>query len=356
MTAIVPIESTIPGFGSMVLEPDTKGGFRLKNLSVESQEVLEQAYSALRTLDRVAMFMLSCQCTKFQYMTDFPEPNPPAFVLPHIRAGLSHRDAVLVQLHTVPMRLGRVKYNPEAHGWFRKTCESTSSEALKLCTHIRELMTCGMQLAYGRYTYLTVATPHIATFDKFVQLDRLIHKYKELALMLYAENTDLGRVFRGILHAIVDTVWQVKYFAKYPALIDGVGCHVPTGLIACTKYPGKDIVHASCTEDVSVYAYTRHGSHAWLSVRKEHMCKLVEIIEAEYTGWSKLHQSDIKVDYTYHGEPVKWHGIEFHWGEDDITYNGVSTSPQELEDMLAKPEPSTTHGKVVEVLKAFDLY
>jgi len=213
-----------------------------------------------------------------------------------------------------------------------------------------------MQLPYSRYTYLTVPTQHLTKFDDFVKLDRLIRKYKELALMLYAENTDLGRVFRGILYAVVDVAWQIKYFATYPALINGGGYHVPTGLIACTRYP-EDIDHVSCTEDVSVYAYTRHGNHAWLSVCREHARrKLEEFIVAEYTGWSKLHQSDIKVDYTYHDELVRWHGIEFHWGKDDVTYNGISTSPQELENMLAKLEPSTSHGKVVELLKTFDLY
>jgi hypothetical protein len=77
---------------------------------------------------------------------------------------------------------------------------------------------------------------------------------------------------------------------------------------------------------------------------------------AEYTGWSKLHQSDIKVDYTYHGDIVRWCDIEFNWGERDVTYNGASTSLHKLENMLAKAEPSTTREKVVDVLKTFGLY
>jgi hypothetical protein len=194
-------------------------------------------------------------------------------------------------------------------------------------------------------------------FSDFVNIDSTFLVHKEVALLAYAENTELGRTLRGIIYALADLVWQVKYFAKYPALMPGVGYHVTPGTLAITTEQYREVVSDSCTQDTSVYAYTRHGDWAWVSVRKEHMCRLVDCIESEYSDQHSWHKSyKVKVDYAYYSDPVKWHGIEFHWGEDDITYNGSSTSLPELETMLAEQKPSTVHAKALELRKAVDLY
>jgi hypothetical protein len=364
MTADVQIKSTIPGFGSVVLGPGAAGEYRLKNVKPEFPEVLEGMYEVLHTLDRVAMALAHCHCTKFQYMTDFPEPNPLAFVLPHIRASLRHRDAVLLQVYTPLKYLGRVTLSPtECDGlyttkrWLQDTCRDARDTVLEACGHVLDLVNCGMRLPYGRFTRLSYPDEHISLFRHFTNLGRTFRAHKEVALLAYAEDTVLSRTLRGIIYSLADLVWQVKYFAKYPALMPSIGYHVMPGTLVITHEDDREVVSDSCTQDTSVYAYTRHGDWAWVSVRKEHMCKLADCIESEYSGSHNWHQSyKTKVDYAYHTDPVQWHGIKFYWGEDNITYNAASTSLLELEEMLAKWEPSTSHGKAVLLRKAVDLY
>jgi hypothetical protein len=363
MTAIVSIKSIIPEFGSVVLESDTTGEYRLKNVNPWSPEVLEQAYEALRTLDRVAMVLAHCHCTKFRYMVDFPEPNPLAFVLPHIRAGLSHRDAVLVRVHTPLKHLGRITLSPTEcddmyalQCWLADTCANAQNTATKARNHARNLAISGIRLPRGRFTRLSYKDEHM--FRDFANLDRTFLAHKEVALLAYAENTELGRTLRGIIYALADLVWQVQYFGKYPELMPSVGYHVMPGILAITTehYQNK-VVSDSCTQDTSVYAYTRHGDWAWVSVQKDHMSRLANCIKSEYSSQSNWHQSyKIKVDYAYYGDPVSWYGIEFHWGKDDIKYRGFSTSLPELETMLAEQKPSTAHAKAVELRRAVDLY